>query len=45
MYFQNKVHHYQNIQTAKPKVVNHLDDSMNQTIDYINHQKYNRDLP
>lgn len=43
--FQNKAHHYQNIQTAKSRIEDHLSQSMNTTIDVIGKQKYDRDFP
>lgn len=43
--FQNKAHHYQNLQTMKHKVEDHLSSSLNQTINVIEKQKYDRDLP
>lgn len=45
MYFQNKAHHYQNIQTARPKVQDKLDPAMHHTLDYPSRLNYNRDFP
>ena len=44
MYFQNKAHHYQNIQDARPKIADRLENSLSRTIDHISGQKCNRDL-
>lgn len=43
--FQNKAHHYQNLQAAKSKVEHHLSRSLNHTIDLIAKQTYDRDIP
>lgn len=45
LYFQNKAHHYQNIQAAKSRVEDRLQEYMNQSIDYISRKKYDRDFP
>jgi hypothetical protein len=39
MYFQNKAHHYQNIQTARHKVQDRLNPTINHTIDYASRLK------
>lgn len=43
--FQNKAHHYQNLQAAKAKIEDHLSRSLNQTINVIARQAYDRDVP
>jgi len=43
--FQNKAHHYQNLQEARSKVEDHLCSSVNNTINAVSKQKYDRDFP
>ena len=43
--FQNKAHHYKNLQTARSRVEHHLSHSLNHTINVIEKQKYDRDFP
>lgn len=43
--FQNKAHHYQNLQTVRVKVEDHLSRSLNHTINVIEKKKYDRDFP
>lgn len=43
--FQNKAHHYQNLQEMRPKVLDHLSDSISHTMNAVAKQKYDRDFP
>ena len=43
--FQNKAYHYQNLHEMRSKVEDHLSSSINNSINSVVKQKYDRDFP